>query len=102
MAGKVIEIKVNVGDSVHEDDEVAVIEAMKMEMLIMSDTDGTVKEIKVKKGIPLRRIKPLMIVETKKPGIQAIGQVYMGFRKSLTFFLPYSSNFSLLPIAYAA
>jgi len=56
MAGKVIEIKVNVGDSVHEDDEVAVIEAMKMEMPIMTDHRWNRQEIKVKKEIPLRRI----------------------------------------------
>ncbi len=63
MAGKIIEIKVNVGDSVHEDDEVAVIEAMKMEMPILTDTDGTVKEIKVNKGDSIEADQVLMIIE---------------------------------------
>ncbi len=63
MAGKVIEIKVNVGDKVQEDDEVAVIEAMKMEMPILTDTEGTVKEIKVKKGDSIEADQVLMIVE---------------------------------------
>jgi biotin carboxyl carrier protein len=63
MAGKIIEIKVNVGDTVHEDDEVAVIEAMKMEMPIMTDSDGTVKEIKVKKGDSIEADQVLMIIE---------------------------------------
>ena len=63
MAGKIIEIKVNVGDSVKEDDEVAVIEAMKMEMPIMSYSDGTVKEIKVAKGDSVEADQVLMIIE---------------------------------------
>jgi acetyl-CoA carboxylase biotin carboxyl carrier protein len=54
---------VNVGDSVHEDDEVAVIEAMKMEMPILTDTDGTVKEIKVNKGDSIEADQVLMIIE---------------------------------------
>jgi acetyl-CoA carboxylase biotin carboxyl carrier protein len=63
MAGKVIEIKVNVGDSVHEDDEVAVIEAMKMEMPILTYVDGTVKEIRIAKGDSVEADQVLMIVE---------------------------------------
>ena len=63
MAGKVIEIKVNVGDSVHEDDEVAVIEAMKMEMPILTYADGTVKEIKIAKGDSVEADQVLMIIE---------------------------------------
>ena len=63
MAGKVIEIKVKVGDAVHEDDEVAIIEAMKMEMPILSISDGTVKEIKVEKGQSVEADQVLMIIE---------------------------------------
>jgi acetyl-CoA carboxylase biotin carboxyl carrier protein len=63
MAGKVIEIKVKVGDSIQEDDEVAIIEAMKMEMPILTYTDGTVKEIKAAKGDSVEADQVLMIVE---------------------------------------
>lgn len=63
MAGKVIEIKVNVGDGVNEDDEVAIIEAMKMEMPILTFSDGTVKEIKVAKGDSVEADQVLMIIE---------------------------------------
>jgi biotin carboxyl carrier protein len=63
MSGKVIDIKVNVGDSVHEDDEVAILEAMKMEMPILSHLDGTVKEIKVAKGDSVETDQVLMIIE---------------------------------------
>jgi acetyl-CoA carboxylase biotin carboxyl carrier protein len=50
MGGKVIKLSVSVGDSISEDDEVAVLEAMKMEMPILSEEDGTVAEIKVEAG----------------------------------------------------
>jgi acetyl-CoA carboxylase biotin carboxyl carrier protein len=63
MAGKVIDIKVNIGDSVQEDDEVAIIEAMKMEMPILTYTGGTVKEIKVEKGSSVEADQVIMIVE---------------------------------------
>jgi acetyl-CoA carboxylase biotin carboxyl carrier protein len=50
MGGKVIKVSVNVGDSIAEDDEVAVLEAMKMEMPILAEGDGTVAEVKVAAG----------------------------------------------------
>jgi biotin carboxyl carrier protein len=50
MAGKIIEVKVKVGDSVQEDDELFTLEAMKMEMPIVATSGGTVKEIKVEAG----------------------------------------------------
>ncbi len=50
MGGKVISISVKVGDKVAEDDEVATLEAMKMEMPIVAPAAGTVKEIKVTDG----------------------------------------------------
>lgn len=63
MAGKVIEVKVKVGDEVHEDDEVAVIEAMKMEMPILTDSEGVVKEIKAAQGESVEADQVLMIIE---------------------------------------
>jgi len=63
MAGKVIDIKVNVGDSVQEDDEVAIIEAMKMEMPILTYSGGTVKEIKVEKGASVEADQVIIIIE---------------------------------------
>jgi biotin carboxyl carrier protein len=50
MGGKVIKVSVNVGDAIAEDDEVAVLEAMKMEMPILAEEDGTVAEVKVSAG----------------------------------------------------
>ena len=37
MGGKVIEVKVNIGDSVQEGEEVVIIEAMKMELPIVAE-----------------------------------------------------------------
>lgn len=50
MGGKVIKLLVKVGDKIAEDDEVAVLEAMKMELPILSEDDGTVAEVKVEEG----------------------------------------------------
>jgi len=50
MAGKVIEVKVKAGDVVKEDDEILVMESMKMESPIFAPCDGTVQEISPKVG----------------------------------------------------
>jgi acetyl-CoA carboxylase biotin carboxyl carrier protein len=50
MGGKVINVKVKVGDQVSDNDEVIILEAMKMELPIVATASGTVKEIKCKKG----------------------------------------------------
>lgn len=50
MAGKVLEILVKEGQKIAEDDEVIILEAMKMENPIYAPEDGVVKEIKVKVG----------------------------------------------------
>ena len=63
MAGKIIKIMVNVGDSVEEDDEVLIMEAMKMEMPVVSPDSGTVKEIKVKEGQAVEAEEVVMVVE---------------------------------------
>ncbi|MEN6348789.1 MAG: acetyl-CoA carboxylase biotin carboxyl carrier protein subunit [Syntrophomonas sp.] len=50
LAGKILAINFNVGDQITEDDEVIILEAMKMENPVFSPEDGTIKEIKVKVG----------------------------------------------------
>lgn len=50
MAGKVLEILVKAGDTIVEDDEIIILEAMKMENPIFATEGGVVKEIKVKVG----------------------------------------------------
>ncbi len=63
MAGKVIDVKVNVGDTVSEDDELIILEAMKMEMPIVAPTSGKVKEIKCKKGDAVGADDVLVVIE---------------------------------------
>lgn len=50
MAGSVWKIVVNVGDLVEVDQDVAILESMKMEIPIASEKNGTIKEIKVNEG----------------------------------------------------
>ncbi|MBF0477444.1 MAG: acetyl-CoA carboxylase biotin carboxyl carrier protein subunit [Deltaproteobacteria bacterium] len=63
MSGKVIDLKVKVGDSVKEDDEVIIIEAMKMEMPLAAPSDGTVKAVNVKVGDSIDPDAVLMVIE---------------------------------------
>ena len=50
IAGKLLDIKVKVGDAVKKGEIVAVIEAMKLENEVPSTADGIVKEVKAAKG----------------------------------------------------
>ncbi len=63
LAGKVLELNVEVGSKLEEDDEALIIEAMKMETPIFSPCDGTVKEIKVKEGDTVEEDDVLVIIE---------------------------------------
>jgi glutaconyl-CoA/methylmalonyl-CoA decarboxylase subunit gamma len=47
MPGKIVSIKVKVGDSVKEDDELCILEAMKMENPIVAPISGKVVELNV-------------------------------------------------------
>jgi len=50
MVGKIVSISVKVGDRVEENDEIAVLEAMKMEMPVVAPSSGLVKQICVSAG----------------------------------------------------
>jgi biotin carboxyl carrier protein len=50
LAGLVVDIKANIGDSVKKGQPVIILEAMKMETNVNAPKDGKVKEIRVKKG----------------------------------------------------
>ncbi len=63
MRGKILKILVNVGDSLAEDDEVTVLDSMKMEISVYSPGEGTVKEIKVKEGETVEAETVMMILE---------------------------------------
>jgi len=63
MGGKVIDVKVNPGDTVNEGDEVVIIEAMKMELPIVANGSGTVKEVKCKKGDTVEAEAVIVVLE---------------------------------------
>ena len=50
MVGKIVSVTVKVGDRVEENDQVAVLEAMKMEMPLVAPVGGMIKEVCVKAG----------------------------------------------------
>ena len=58
-----IELKVKVGDTVKANDEVLVLEAMKMENSITTDYAGTVKQILVAEGQTVATDAVLMEIE---------------------------------------
>lgn len=63
MGGKVIDIKVKVGDTVNENDEVVILEAMKMELPIVATASGAVKEIKCKVGDAVQTDAVLIVLD---------------------------------------
>jgi biotin carboxyl carrier protein len=63
MPGKILEVLVKVGDQVKEDDEVIMLEAMKMENPIYAPADGIVKEIKVKANDSVETEQLMMVIE---------------------------------------
>jgi len=65
LAGNVWQILVEVGDEVEEDDELLIIEALKMENPVYAPCDGTVSEIRVKKGDVVEDDEVLMIIDEK-------------------------------------
>ena len=62
MPGKILEVLVKVGDQVKEDDEVIMLEAMKMENPIYAPVGGTVKEIKVKANDSVETDQLMMVI----------------------------------------
>lgn len=63
MVGKIVGVNVKVGDKVAEDDQIATLEAMKMEMPIVSPAAGVIKEIKVAVGQEVEADAILAVIE---------------------------------------
>jgi acetyl-CoA carboxylase biotin carboxyl carrier protein len=63
MGGKVIKILVSPGQTVNEDDELLILEAMKMEMPITAEAKGTVVAIKVEAGQNVEANQVLLVWE---------------------------------------
>ncbi len=63
MVGKIVAVNVKVGDKVEEDDQIATLEAMKMEMPVVAPAAGVIKEIKVAAGQEVEADMVLAIIE---------------------------------------
>ncbi len=63
LSGNIWKVLVNVGDTVEEDDEIFVLEALKMEIRVYAPCDGTISEIKVKQGDEVEEDAVLAIIE---------------------------------------
>jgi acetyl-CoA carboxylase biotin carboxyl carrier protein len=62
IAGKVWKILVKVGDEVQTEDELMILEAMKMENPIYAPVDGKIAEIKVSEGDQVEPNQLLLII----------------------------------------
>lgn len=62
MQGTIINVKVNVGDTVSKGDVVVVLEAMKLENDIVSPASGVVKQVLVQKGQNVDNQAPLVVI----------------------------------------
>jgi acetyl-CoA carboxylase biotin carboxyl carrier protein len=63
MAGTVLNVFVTNGENVHSGQEVLMLESMKMEIPIESETNGTIKELKVNIGDFVNEGDVLIIIE---------------------------------------
>lgn len=63
IAGRILTLKVKVGDAVKQGDVLLLLEAMKMENEIKAPADGTVKEILVKEGDRVTEGQAMVVVE---------------------------------------
>ncbi|MBN2254895.1 MAG: biotin/lipoyl-binding protein [Deltaproteobacteria bacterium] len=63
MPGTIAEILVEVGDEVKADEEIIILEAMKMENPIVAPSDGVVKEIKVEEEDKVDTNQVLVVLE---------------------------------------
>ncbi len=62
LAGKVLSVAVEVGTTVEEDDEVLVLEAMKMETVVYAPCDGEVVAVAVQVGDQVEEDDPLATI----------------------------------------
>ncbi|MGQ4832262.1 MAG: biotin/lipoyl-containing protein [Candidatus Asgardarchaeia archaeon] len=61
--GKLVELKVKIGDKVKKGQTVAIIEAMKMRNEIVAKVDGIVRDIRAKIGKIVKKGEPLVTIK---------------------------------------
>ena len=65
LAGRILKVHVAAGASVEEDDEVVIIEALKMETPIYAPCTGVVKEVRVSAGDSVEEDDVLAVIEER-------------------------------------
>ena len=63
MSGSIWKLLVKVGDQVSLEDELIILEAMKMETPIYAPADGKIVEIKVTEGTKVQANQLLLVIE---------------------------------------
>ncbi len=63
LAGTIMSVLVEPGSKVAVDDEILVIEALKMENFVYAPCAGTIKEVKVKVGDKVEEDAILVVIE---------------------------------------
>jgi glutaconyl-CoA/methylmalonyl-CoA decarboxylase subunit gamma len=63
MPGKILSVKVKVGDMVKEDDELAILEAMKMENPIVAPVAGKIVEMNVSANAMVESGQTIAVIE---------------------------------------
>ena len=63
LSGNIWKITVTTGETVEEDDEVIIIEALKMETPVYAPCDGKVKEIHVNEGDVVEEAQVLLSID---------------------------------------
>ena len=63
FAGRVFELKIKAGDTVEADEEILVVEAMKMETPVFVPCDGTIREVRIKEGDEVAEDDILAIID---------------------------------------
>lgn len=63
MPGEVIALNVKVGDKVEKGQKLAIMSAMKMEMIVQSPISGVIKSVSAEKGMKLEGDDLLLEIE---------------------------------------
>ncbi|MBW1725647.1 MAG: acetyl-CoA carboxylase biotin carboxyl carrier protein subunit [Deltaproteobacteria bacterium] len=63
LAGKVFQLKIKSGDTVEADEEILVVEAMKMETPVFVPCDGIIREVRIKEGDEVAENDILAIID---------------------------------------
>jgi len=63
LAGKIVKLHVAEGTVVEEDEEILVIEAMKMETPVFAPCDGTIVQVKLKEGDQVEEDDVIAVIE---------------------------------------